>query len=283
MSAVTPELVKELRLRTGIAVGKCKEALVASGGDMEKAIAELRKSGMATAVKKQGRETREGIAVAAEEANAIALMEINAETDFVVKNQSFRDFAQEVVREAAKTKPASLEAFAAQKSSKDPKHSIDEVRAHLIQSLGENIQLRRLLMIDKKKSSSYGLYSHLGGQILCLVVIEGGEGEEQLARDIAMHVAAESPEFLSPEEMPEQVKEHEREIARGQVKGKPANIIDKIVEGKLQAFYQQSCLLYQKYVRDPEVTVAELVENKAKAIGKPLKLSRFLRWKVGED
>jgi elongation factor Ts len=280
---ITADMVKELRARTGIAVGKCKEALQLAGGDMEKAITELRKAGVAGAVKKQEREAKEGLIAIAENSTAVAFIEINAETDFVVKNQQFQSFAQAVAQEAAQTQPSSLEQFASQRYSKDSSITLEELRVHTIQSLGENILYRRLKLFKKQKGCSYGIYSHLGGKIATLVILEGAEGEEKLARDIGMHVVAEAPEFLSPEAVPESIKEQEREIARAQVKGKPAAILDKIVEGKLEAYYQQSCLLKQKYVRDPEVSVAQLVEKRSKEIGKPLKVQLFLRWQVGQE
>ncbi|HEX2579217.1 MAG TPA: translation elongation factor Ts [Rhabdochlamydiaceae bacterium] len=278
---ITPDMVKELRERTGVGMGKCKEALDQAQGDMEKAIDLLRKAGMASAVKKEGRETKEGMVVTAENKGNIALVEINAETDFVVQNDRFKQFAQDIAKEAADTKPASLEAFVQQKFSKDPALTIDEYRAVVMQSLGENIRIRRLQLFPKSSSDSIAIYSHMGGKIVTLVEVEGAAGQETLARDIAMHIAAEAPDYLNPEEVPADIKAREEEIARGQVAGKPAAIMDKIVEGKLKAFYDQVCLLRQKYVKDNAITVENLVANEGKRLGMPLKIRRFVRWQIG--
>ncbi len=278
---ITPEMVKELRERTGVGMGKCKEALDHSQGDMEKAIDFLRKSGMASAVKKEGRETKEGVIGIGDGKDATALVEVNSETDFVAQNEKFKQFVKDVALEIAETKPATLEAFLAQTYRKDPSITIDQYRSLVIQGLGENIQIKRLQILPKVNGSSQGFYSHMGGKIVTFVEIEGGEGMESLAKDIAMHVAAESPDYLKPDEVPPDVRAREDEIARSQVQGKPAGIVDKIVEGKLKAFYDQVCLLGQKYVKDNSLTIADLVVNEGKRVGKPLAISRFLRWRIG--
>jgi elongation factor Ts len=283
MSAqVTPELIKNLRERTGIGVGKCKEALEEAKGDIELAIANLRKAGMASAVKKEGRETKEGMIGVGESPQAIALVEINAETDFVVRNELFQKFLAAIAQEIAATRPASLEAFMQQKYSKDPQMTIDQYRSTVIQAIGENIQIRRLLLLPKSSDKSLGVYSHLGGKIVTMVEISGTNGEEQLAKDIAMHVAAASPEYLSPEKVPESILANERDIAKSQIKDKPANIIDKIIEGKMKAFYDANCLLLQHYIRNDQQTITELVNQRAKAVNKPLVVTNFLRWNLGQ-
>ena len=262
-------------------MAKCKEALDQAHGDMEKAIDILRKAGMASAVKKEGRETKEGMIVTAESNDMIALVEINAETDFVVQNERFKQFAHDVAMEAARTKPASLDVFIAQKFSKDPTLTIDQHRALVMQSLGENIKIRRFQLFPKSSGHSLAIYSHMGGKIVTFVDLEGGAGQEAFAREIAMHIAAESPDYLKPEEVPSAVKDREEEIARGQVAGKPAAIMDKIVEGKIKAFYDQVCLLRQKFVKDNAMTVADLVAKEGQRIGKPLAIRGFIRWQVG--
>jgi elongation factor Ts len=282
MSQVTAEMVKKLRDRTGVSMGKCKEALDQTQGDMEKAIDYLRKAGVASAVKKEGRETNEGMIASAESDKAIALIEINAETDFVVQNEKFKTFAHDIAKEAAETMPSSLDAFLKQSLRKDKTVTVDELRALVIQSLGENIKIRRMTIFPKSPTLSIGVYSHMAGKIVTLVEMEGGAGHEMLAREIAMHTAAESPDYLKPEEVPAAVLAREEEIARSQVKDKPPQIVDKIVAGKIQAFYDQACLLYQKFVKDNTVTIAALVEKEAKRLGKPLVIRRFIRWRVGE-
>lgn len=281
MATVTADMVKELRARTGVGMGKCKEALDTAGGDMELAIANLRKAGIASAVKKEGRETKEGLIAAFDGKERVALVEINAETDFVTKNDTFRKFAEEIAAEIAATNPASLETFLAQPSPQDKSLTIDEQRAVIVQTIGENIKIQRLLVWPKEEGKSLAAYIHMGGKIVTLVEIQGTSGQEALAKDIAMHIAAESPLYLKPEDVPADVKASEEEIAGAQVKGKPADMTAKIVAGKLNAFYDQTCLLRQKFVKDPSLTIAQLVENKGKEIGKPLTVTRFVRWQVG--
>lgn len=282
MSKVTAEMVKELRERTGVGMGKCKEALDQAGGDMEAAIDILRKAGMASAVKKEGRETKEGLIGVGESDKAVSLVELNAETDFVVQNEKFRQFLKEISQDAAETQPADVATFSNQKFSKDSSVTIDQARSLVIQSLGENIQIKRILNVSKSANLSIGTYSHMGGKIVALVELEGATGLESLARDIAMHIAAEAPEYLREEDVPADVKAREEDIAKAQVQGKPENVVQKIVEGKIKAFYDQVCLLCQKYVRDNSLTIAALLENESKKLGKAISLRRFVRWQVGE-
>jgi len=281
MSKVTADMVKELRDRTGVGMGKCKEALDVCGGDMEKAIDHLRKAGMASAVKKEGREVNEGLIGHSESHSAVSLVEVNSETDFVAQNDRFKQFIKDIAQDAAETMPASLDALLAQKFSKDPSVSIDEFRALTVQSLGENIRVKRVLVMPKSPDISIGVYSHMGGKIVTSVTLTGGQGHEALARELAMHVAAESPEYLNPEEVPADVKAREEDIAREQVKGKPANIADKIVEGKIKAYYDQACFVCQKYIKDNSMSVAEFVAAEAKKLGKNITVHSFKRWKVG--
>ncbi len=282
MTEITAEMLRELRERTGVGMGKCKEALTEAGGDIEKAIANLRKAGMASAVKKESREANEGLIYIHEARGQIAFVEVNAETDFVVKNERFREFAKEIAEEVCATLPATLEAFLQQKWTKDPQVTIDEYRSLTIQSLGENIQIRRFEMFPKKANHSIATYSHMGGKLVTMIEIAGTAGEEALAKEIAMHVAAEAPEYISSDEVPERVLEHEKDIARAQVKGKPANILEKILAGKLQAYFNQVCLLNQKFVKNSDLTIEQLIEQRGKELGKSLKISQFLRWSVGQ-
>lgn len=279
---ITASMIKDLRERTGVGMGKCKEALEEANGDIDLAIANLRKAGMASAVKKEGRAANEGMIGAAENNKAVAIVEVNAETDFVVKNERFQEFLKHVAEEAAATNPASLESFLNQSFSKEPSLTIDQVRATIVQAIGENIQIKRLLVLPKTADKSLGVYSHLGGKLLTVVEISGSAEEEALAKDIAMHVAAASPEYLSAESVPSSIIENEKEIAKGQVQGKPANIVDKIVEGKLKAYYDQACLVNQKFIKNDQVTIERLVNEQAKNKGKSLKVTNFIRWNVGQ-
>lgn len=275
-------MIVKLRERTGIGMSKCKEALEEANGDMDVAIANLRKAGMASAVKKEGRATNEGLIGTSEDSSVIALVEVNAETDFVVKNDRFRNFVEAIAQEIAATKPASLEAFLQQKYSKEPGLTVDQYRATLVQTIGENIQIRRLVVVPKASNKSISTYSHQGGKLVTLVEITGSNKEDVLAKDIAMHVAAASPEYLSPEKVPANVISQEKEIAKGQIQGKPENIVEKIVDGKIKAFYDANCLVCQKYIRDDSLTIADLVNKRAKENGAQLATTHFLRWAVGQ-
>lgn len=279
---VTAVMIKELRDRTGISIGKCKEALTEAKGDMDLAISNLRKAGMASAVKKEGRVTNEGMIAAFETPEVVALVEVNAETDFVVKNDMFKDFLRNIAEEVASTRPASLESFLEQRYSKDGELTIDQYRSTMVQTIGENIQIRRIEVFVKTHDKSIGVYSHLGGKIVVLVEISGSVGEEALAKDIAMHAAAAAPEYLSPESVPAKVLDQEKEIAEAQMKGKPANMMEKIVEGKMNSYYDTVCLVRQKFIRDDSLSIADVVNKRAKEVGKPLTVANFARWVVGQ-
>ena len=279
---VTLQMVKELRERTGVGMSKCKEALVESEGDIDKAVEYLRKAGIASAAKKEGRETKEGIISVAKTNDVLALVEVNAETDFVVKNEKFQKFVHDITKVAAENKPASLEDFLQMASSNDPTMTIDQLKNSFIQSFGENIQIRRMEIIAKDPQASYGIYSHMNGNIVTIVEIMGSNNVENLARDIAMHVAAEDPDYLSADDVAEDVKKREEEIARSQIKNKPPEIVDRIVEGKIKAYCEQVCLLLQKYIKDPSKSIQQVIDDASKKIDTKLKLARFWRWKVGQ-
>ncbi len=282
MKEITADMIKELRERTGVGMGKCKEALVLAEGDMEKAIDVLRKAGMASAVKKEGRETKEGLIVTAEDKHHLVLAEANAETDFVVHNDRFKHFLHDCVKQALESKAKSLAEFIQQPYYKDKSITIDQYRNLVIQALGENIQLRRLETITKHPDSSYGIYSHMGGKLVVIVELAGASDQEVIAKEIAMHIAAENPDYIRAEEVPAQALAREEEIARSQVEGKPANVIDKIVAGKVKAYLDQFCLINQKYIKDTSMTVQQFLESCSKKMGKPLSIKCFWRWKVGQ-
>lgn len=277
---ITASMIKELRERTGIGMTKCKAALEEAGGDMTLAIENLRKAGAASAVKKEGRETKEGLIGIAQAPNASAIVEINSETDFVAKNDKFRQFLTDVANAAANNQPADLDTFLIQPFG-DSGMTVEEARAQMVQTIGENIKISRIKVFPKTADNSVGLYQHLGGRIVVAVELNG-TGEEKLASDIAMHAAASAPEYLNREEIPAEIIEKEKEIGRAQVAGKPENIIDKILEGKIRAFCDQICLANQKFVRDESVTIEELIANKAKESGKELSLKAFTRWDIGK-
>ena len=279
--AISASQIKDLRERTGVGMAKCKEALEEAKGNMDEAIAILRKAGMASAVKKQGREAKEGQVFVKETEKLIAFAEVNAETDFVAKNERFQEFAKNVIDDVASSEPQTLEGFMNQNFSKDSSVTIDQLRSLVIQTIGENILVSRLAVWKKTPGHSYGIYSHMGGKIVTCVEISA-PGQEALAKDLAMHAAAAAPEYCSPQEVPQDIIEKEREIARGQVQGKPAQIMDKIVEGKVNAFFDMTCLVKQKYVKDTSKTVEGVLSEQSKATGKEMTAVRFLRWMVGQ-
>lgn len=276
MSNVTPQMVKELRERTGVGMSKCKEALTAAKGDMETAIDILRKAGAASAVKKSSREVKEGLIAFAENSEAFALIEINAETDFVVRNERFQNFASDLADTVLKDRFSSVDKLL---KAKYQNTTIEAKRAELVQILGENIQVKRLHYAIKSKDSSYGMYSHMGGRIVVIAALKGANNAAETAREVAMHIAAENPTYLDANEIPEEVKAREAEIARSQIQNKPKDIQDKIIAGKLKAFADQNCLPYQKFVKDPAVTVAEFVKKRHAG----LTIAGFIRWQVGES
>ncbi|MGM0439980.1 MAG: translation elongation factor Ts [Chlamydiota bacterium] len=281
MAQITAAMVKELRDRTGVGMTKCKEALQTADGDMEQAIVQLRKAGMATAVKKEGREANEGLIATAENGDSIVIVEVNAETDFVAQNENFRQFLKNIAEEIIATKPASLEEFLQQNYSGDPAMTIEQYRASIVQSIGENIVIKRFELIEKQPNRSYGVYSHMGGKIVAMVELEGADDQQDAAKQVAMHIAAEAPDYINSSEVPAEIVEKEKEIARSQVSNKPDHIIEKIIEGKVNAFYDKICLLNQSFIKDSSLSVAEFVEQQAKEAGKPLAIKHMLRWNIG--
>jgi elongation factor Ts len=277
---ITAQQVKELRERTGVGMSKCKEALEKAKGNMEEAIDILRKQGMASAVKKEGRETKEGAIFVKETPDAIACIEINCETDFVVKNEKFQKFGNDMAEELALRKSPTREQFLEEKYSKDPSITIEGERALIVQQIGENIQVRRTHVIQKKPECSYGIYSHMGGKIVTCAELSQNP-DVAIAKDVAMHIAAYSPEYIKPEDVPASIIEKEKEIARTQIQGKPAFVVDKILEGKVNAYFDLVCLTRQKFVKEMAITVGEYIKSKTK--DKPADVLSFIRWSVGQS
>lgn len=276
--SITASMIKELRERTGIGMTKCKKALENASGDINLAIENLRKEGAASAVKKEGRETKEGLISVAQNDDAVAIVEINSETDFVVKNERFGEFLEKVTAAALSNKPSSLEEFFQQTMDGQ---TVEEARAAMVQTIGENIQISRVKVFLKGSDRSLGVYKHLGGKLVVVVELSGA-AEEGLAKDIAMHSAAAAPEYVRPEEIPSELVEKEKEIARHQMEGKkPENILEKIIEGKLNSYYQRVCLLKQSFIRDENLTISQLLAKRSKESGKELSVEGFTRWGVG--
>ncbi len=271
--AITASLVKELRERTGAGMMECKKALVETNGDIDAAIEHMRKTGLAKADKKADRVAAEGaiiIKTDMDKKNA-AILEVNCETDFVAGGEDFQSFANEVCDLALKEKPADLEALLALKMASG--ETVDEKRKALIAKIGENITVRR--MASMSTSGLLGVYLH-GLKIGVVVDMEGGD--EELARDVAMHIAASKPVCISEDQVPAEQIAKEREIFEAQAKesGKPDNIIEKMVEGRIKKFVNEITLYGQPFVKDPDVTVGKLVESKN------AKVVNFIRFEVGE-
>ena len=282
MSVVTSEMIKTLRERTGVGLIKCKNALEESLGDIEAAISILRKAGLASAVKKESREAKEGAIDFVETSKAIGIVQMNAETDFVVNNEKFRNFLQNLALEMSSGDATNLETFVLKTFSPEIDKTIDEKRKELVSVLGENILISKGIYLKKDANVSYGIYSHMNGKIFCLVEISGSADQADFAKEIAMHVAAEAPDYLSSDQVPSDIKATEEEIAKSLVPpGKPAEIIEKIVNGKMQAFYNDVCLLNQKYIKDTSMSIEDLVKTRAKETGKPLELKGFYRLQIG--
>jgi len=271
--SITAESVKTLRERTGAGMMECKRALVETGGDLDAAVEIMRKAGLAKADKKASRIAAEGTLVAAKSADgrSALLVEVNCETDFVAREQDFQAFAAAVARAALQATATTTDAVAALELPGGA--TVEETRRALIARIGENITVRRLGRLSAP--SIVGSYVH-GTRIATLVGVEGGD--ESLARDLAMHVAAASPQYVSPADVPQATLAKEREILAVQAaaEGKPATIVEKMVEGRLRKYLGEICLTGQAFVKDPDTTVGKLLAGAGAVV------TGFLRYEVGE-
>ncbi len=271
--AITASMVKELRERTGAGMMECKKALVATDGDIDAAIDEMRKAGLAKAGKKAARIAAEGAVVVdvADDKKSAVILEVNSETDFVSKADDFKGFVADVMNVIKSGSPESVEALADMAMGDD---TVEVARKALVAKIGENIQVRRF---EQKQSSGgdFASYSH-GGRIAVLVEVEGGDDE--LAKDIAMHIAASRPVCVSEDQVDPAMLEKERSILVAQAKesGKPDNIIEKMVEGRMKKYLAEITLNGQPFVKDPDQTVAKLLASKG------AKVNYFVRYEVGE-
>ena len=287
--AITAAQINELRKITGAGMLDCKKALEEVGGDMEQAVDYLRKKGLAAASKKAGRAATEGMVTAAVAADGKCgvLVEINSETDFVAKNDKFQDFVKQVADHVLQKQPADLDALLAQPFAGDASKTVQTLLTEAISVIGENMQIRRFASFSADKGA-VATYIHAGGKIGVLVEagFEGAASDQLTAclRDVAMHVAAASPSFLQRSEVPADVLEREKEIYRDKARqtGKPDNIIEKIIEGQINKFYGDICLLEQAFVKDPDKSVQKFVEETGKALGGTITLKRFTKFVLGE-
>lgn len=271
MANVTAALVKELRDITGAGMMDCKKALVATDGNIEAAIEEMRKSGALKAAKKATRTAAEGIIVSAHEGNQVVLVEVNSETDFAAKNAEFVEFAEKVAQIALKTESESVETLKAAKY--DDKQTVGEALTALIAKIGENLGIRRIFRVT---GDVLGIYVHSNKRIGVVTVLEGGDAE--IAKNVAMHVCASKPDFVNPEDVSADVVEKERQI---QIEiavnsGKPKEIAEKMVEGRMKKFTGEVSLTGQPFVMDPSVSVGEMLKQHGATA------KSFIRVEVGE-
>ncbi|MFC8687983.1 translation elongation factor Ts [Brevibacillus porteri] len=274
--AISAQAVKELRERTGAGMMDCKRALEETAGDMEKAIDLLRERGVAKAAKKSGRIAAEGLTATAVAGNVAAVVEVNCETDFVGKNPEFQALVKDIAEHVVSQRPASVEE-ALEQPFKGAGETLGHVINEKIATIGENISFRRFALSEKTDNGVFGAYLHMGGRIGVLVTLEGTQ-DETLARDLGMHAAASNPRFANREEVSADEIEREREVLKNQAlaEGKPANIVEKMVEGRLSKFFEEYVLVEQPFVKDTDKKVAVLL----KEAGATLK--GFARFQVGE-
>lgn len=271
--AITAALVKELRERTGAGMMECKKMLTETEGDIELAIEELRKRGAAQADKKAGRIAAEGTIVTVVDGAVAAAVEVNSETDFVAKDENFIAFANQVAATVLADRPADLETLAAAQSGDG--NTIEEARQALIAKIGENITVRRFEILTADENELLGAYQH-GNKIAVLVKLQGGS--EELAKDLAMHIAASKPVCVSADQVPAELLEKEREIFAAQAaeSGKPAEIMEKMVDGRIRKYLNEVTLLGQAFVKDQDQTVDKLLSSHSAAV------QQFVRYEVGE-
>ena len=273
---ITAEQVKSLREKTGAGMMDCKKVLTETNGDEEKAIELLRERGLSKAAKKSGRIAAEGLAAGyvAEGGNNAALVEVNAETDFVAKNQDFRDFVADVAKQIVAKNPANVEELLAQESIVVAGKTVSEVLTDKIATIGENMSIRRFVRYES--TGIVGTYIHGDGKIG--VLVDMPKGSETVAKDVCMQIAAARPEYLNEQEVPADVLNKEMEILKAQAmnEGKPAEIAEKMVKGRIGKFYAEICLLNQAFVKNPDIKVKDLLASENAEV------VRFARIEKGE-
>ena len=273
---ITASLVKELREKTGAGMMDCKKVLTETDGDMEKAIELLRERGIAKAAKKSGRIAAEGLveAYVSEDGKIGAVVEVNAETDFVAKNEEFRTFVMNVAKQVVEKNPKDVEELLAQDSIEEPGKTVNEVLVGKIATIGENMSVRRFARFE-----SEGLvekYIHGDGKIAVLVNMS--KGDKEVAKDICMQIAAARPEYLNEQSVPAERVEKEKEILKAQTmnEGKPEAIAEKIVQGRIGKFFSEICLVDQAFVKNPDIKVSQLLKEK------DAEVVEFARFEKGE-
>jgi elongation factor Ts len=275
MATITAQMVKELREKTGAGMMDCKKALTQTDGDMEKAIDFLREKGMASAAKKADRIAAEGLTSVVVNGNEAVIIEVNAETDFVAKNEAFQTLVKELAEHLLAAKPADVDAALASTMANGATVA-DHISA-AIAKIGEKMNLRRFEVKTKTDNDAFGAYLHMGGRIGVLTVLEGTT-DADAAKDVSMHIAALNPKYVSRDQVSAEEVEHEREVLTQQAlnEGKPENIVVKMVEGRLGKYFEDICLLDQAFVKDSDQKVRKFVESKGATV------REFVRYEVGE-
>ncbi|MEH7074965.1 translation elongation factor Ts [Neobacillus drentensis] len=273
--AITAQMVKELREKTGAGMLDCKKALTETDGDMEKAIDFLREKGIASAAKKGDRIAAEGLTYVVTEGNDAVILEVNSETDFVAKNEAFQALVKELAAHLLNNKPATVEEASAQ-TMENGATVADHINA-AIAKIGEKLTLRRFTVLSKTDNDAFGAYIHMGGRISVLSVLEGTTDADS-AKDVSMHIAALKPKYVSRDQVSQDEVEHERQVLTQQAlnEGKPAKIVEKMVEGRLGKYFEDVCVLDQTFVKNPDQKVRQFVESKGATI------REFVRYEVGE-
>lgn len=267
--------VKELRERTGAGMLDCKKALEATSGDMEKAIDWLREKGISKAAKKESRVAAEGLTVANTEGNTAVVLEVNCETDFVAQNENFKELVDNIMKTLLHNDVKTMDE-ANQLTIEGGSETISEAIVNFVAKIGEKISFRRFERIEKTDSQVFGIYSHMGGKITAVVVLDGTS--EEVARDVAMHVSAMNPTAIRRDEVPAELVERESHVIKEQVmgEGKPADIAEKMVTGRLNKFYKEICLEEQAFIKDSNTNVLNYVKSNG---GEIVSMTRYA---VGE-
>jgi len=287
---ITASLVKELREQTGAGMMECKNALKETEGDIDAAIKYLRERGDLKAAKKADRAAKEGVVAAqiSEDGKSGILVEVNCETDFVARNENFQAFVDEVASTVATSDAQDLEAAMALPKGDQTLEGYIKTK---VLELGENLQFRRFERLNVSGEGAVASYIHLGGKVGVLIAVNAEKAESasndafrDLVKDLTLHIAASAPAGLGREDIPADLVEAEKDIFRKQMEGqnKPADILEKIISGKLGKFYSEHCLLEQGFVKDPDTTVQGLLEAQGKEVGDTLAIDRFVRFQLGE-
>jgi elongation factor Ts len=287
---ITASAVKDLREKTGAGMMDCKKALSETQGDFEKAIEFLRKKGMASAAKKAGRATKEGTihSFTSTDGKAAVLVELNCETDFVAKTEQFKNFVNEIASHIAIANPSDVTTLLSQKFFADSSKTVEDKLREAIATLGENMVISRFVRYPITSATEAKSYIHAGGKVGVLVEFATAKGKDPAFQDyaynVAMHIAAVMPQYVQPTEVPADLVAKEKEIAVAQMQasGKPANVLEKIAEGKINKYYEETCLVKQPYVKDPAKKIEQYTQEVSKALGTPISINRFSRFVLGE-